>query len=74
MESDAYRLTVLGGYIYLLNSLISESFNSCLCNFVPKSCNKVVHALAAEGSSCNNGAELPSCVSELVASEIWLSH
>jgi hypothetical protein len=74
MESDAYRFAEAGCYIYQLRSIFSGSYN-CLCIFVPRSCNKVAHALAAEGSSCNNGDDVlwdftPSCVSELVARDL----
>jgi hypothetical protein len=50
MESDDYRFAEAGDYIYQLESLISGSFSNWLCMFVPRSCNKVAHALAAEGA------------------------
>jgi phosphotransferase system IIA component len=77
MESDDYRFAEAGDYIYQLESLISGSFSNWLCMFVPRSCNKVAHALAAEGSSCNNG-DFFGTSHHLVYLNwlpvIWLSH
>jgi hypothetical protein len=69
LEGDSYRFSEVGGYIFQLKS------SKFLCNFVPRSCNKVAHTLAAEGSLCNHGADIlweftPPCLTDLVASEI----
>jgi hypothetical protein len=74
LESEAYRLAEMGGYIFQLKSLIHGSFSRYRCNFVPRSCNRVAHTLAAEGSLCNHGGDVswdftPPCVSDSVASD-----
>jgi hypothetical protein len=74
LESEAYRFAEMGGYIYKLKSLVHGSFSSYRCNFVPRSCNRVAHTLAAEGGLCNHGDDVswdftPPCVSNSVASD-----
>lgn len=41
-----------GGAIYELKNMIWTGFNNCSVNFIPRTCNKVAHALAALGSLC----------------------
>ncbi|CAO2192773.1 unnamed protein product [Urochloa humidicola] len=74
LEGDDYRLAEVGGNIYELKCLISGSFRRCSLSFVPRSCNKVAHEMAALGSLCPRGVirnwnDVPNHVRDLVASD-----
>jgi hypothetical protein len=49
LSSDSYRFAEIGGMVLELKNLITGGFNNFLCNYVPRNCNKVAHALAAKG-------------------------
>lgn len=76
IETDStYRLASSGGLICELQCLISSCFISYVISFVPRSCNKVAHALAALGCKCPHGDKLhwestPTDVEDLVAIDI----
>jgi hypothetical protein len=75
LQNDSRRLSEVGGDIYELKNLLMSSFSNFLCGFVPRSCNKVAHNLAAVGVSCNQGGVVhwdctTPAVSDLVASDI----
>ncbi|RLN33599.1 hypothetical protein C2845_PM03G24330 [Panicum miliaceum] len=50
LKDNSYRLAEAGGAILELKNFIREHFFSCVVNYVPRSCNKVAHALAAKGT------------------------
>lgn len=58
LENDSYRLSEAGGSIYELKSLVAGNFMNFQCNFAPRSCNQVAHALAALGCSCPQDGDL----------------
>ncbi|RLN28590.1 hypothetical protein C2845_PM05G17690 [Panicum miliaceum] len=75
LENPTHRLSSSGGLICELQCLISSSFISYAINFVPRSCNRVAHALAALGCKCPHGDKLQwestlTDVEDLVASDI----
>jgi hypothetical protein len=75
LQNDSHRLSEAGGDIYELKILLMSSFDNFVCVFVPRSCNKVAHNLAAIGGLCSQGGEVhwdctPPDVSDLVASDI----
>ncbi|RLM68939.1 hypothetical protein C2845_PM17G10460 [Panicum miliaceum] len=49
MKDNSYRLSRIGGDNFELKAFIVENFSSCVVAFVPPSCNRVAHALAALG-------------------------
>ncbi|RLM75575.1 hypothetical protein C2845_PM15G11800 [Panicum miliaceum] len=74
MKDNSYRLATAGGDILELKNFLNENFISCNVAFVPRSCNKVAHALAALGRMCPPEIDLAwngssSVVEELVASD-----
>jgi hypothetical protein len=52
LQSNDYRLAVSGGVIYELVLLLSTSFTFTSGVYVPRTCNRVAHALAAAGCKC----------------------
>jgi hypothetical protein len=74
LTSDQYRFAEIGGMVLELKTLITGGLNNFICNYVPRTCNKVAHALAAKGSMLPQGdgsrwEGMPPCVAVLVASD-----
>jgi hypothetical protein len=74
LTSDQYRFTEIGGMVLELKTSIIGGLNNFICNYVPRTCNKVAHALAAKGSMLPRGdgsrwEGTPPCVAVLMASD-----
>ncbi|RLN30516.1 retrotransposon protein, putative, unclassified [Panicum miliaceum] len=75
MKDNSYRLSMVGGSILERKSFVSENFASSSVVYVPRSCNRAAHAIAALGRMCPQETDLawnglPSCIEEIVASDI----
>jgi hypothetical protein len=74
LKSSSYRLAPTGGLIWEIQSLLASNFIAFEVVPVPRSCNKVAHALAAIGCKCPHGtslrwANVPAFVEDLVTSD-----
>jgi len=58
LNSSSYRLAPTGGLIWEVQSLLASNFSDFEVVSVPRSCNKVAHALAALGCNCPHGTSL----------------
>ena len=74
LKNSTHRLAATGGLICEIQSMLASEFSEIHIDYVPRSCNKVAHALAAIGCKCPQGAGLrwestPTLVEDLVASD-----
>jgi hypothetical protein len=74
LKNKSYRMAEVGGQLYELKSLISSNLSNFLCKFVPRSCNKEAHDLAAKGLMTSQGDVLrwentPNFIFDLVAND-----
>jgi hypothetical protein len=49
MESNSFELAAAGGIVYDIKVLLMSQFVSSTVSFCPRACNRVAHALAAQG-------------------------
>jgi hypothetical protein len=75
MHSDSHRLSLIGGQLFEIKTMLQQHFISWSFVYVPRSCNKVAHALAAVGCNCSPNSTLqwdgtPHGVEDLVTSDI----
>ena len=73
LQHSTYRLAAIDGVICEIQALLATSFSSFIVDYVPRSCNRVAHALAAIGCKCPPSAglrwESTPFVEDLVASD-----
>ena len=74
LMSSSHRLAPTGGLICETQCLLATNFSAFEIAYVPGSCNRVAHALAAIGCKCPSSAGLrwestPTFVEDLVASD-----
>ena len=74
IKYSSHRLAPTGGLICEIQSLLASNFTAFVVEFVPRTCNRVAHALAAIGCKCPQGTSLrwenvPSFVEDLVTSD-----
>ncbi|CAO2190873.1 unnamed protein product [Urochloa humidicola] len=74
LESSTFSLAPTGGIVFEIKSCISTFFTSCKVSYCPRDCNKVAHAVAAQGCKCPHNSVLlwdgtPSGLEDLVASD-----
>jgi hypothetical protein len=75
LETTSFALAVTGSIVFEIKSFISTYFDSCLVSFRHRECNRVAHALAAQGCTCPQHAVLlwdgtPPGVEDLVGSDV----
>jgi hypothetical protein len=74
LESNSFALAPTGGLLHEIKSMLLDSFNSWRFSFCPRECNKVAHAVTAQGCMCPPETVLswdgtPPGVEDLVARE-----
>jgi hypothetical protein len=74
LDSDYFALAPTGGIIHEMKSPLAISFSSWSSSYCPRDCNRVVHAMAAQGCNCPRDAVLswngtPLGVEDLVAKD-----
>jgi hypothetical protein len=72
LESNSFALAPTGGLLYDIKCTLNDSVSSWSCSFCPRECNKVAHAMTAQGCKYPHGTVLnwidtPSGVEDLVA-------
>jgi hypothetical protein len=75
MESNGFALAAVGGIVLEIKDLIRSLFTSSPVSFCPRVCNRVAHALAAQGcisppNSVSRWDEVPPGVEDIVTSDI----
>jgi hypothetical protein len=52
LDSNSFALSQAGGIIHEIKSMLNVSFSSWRSSYCPRECNRVAHAVAAQGCKC----------------------
>jgi hypothetical protein len=58
LESNSFALAPIGRLLYDIKCMLNDSFSSWRCSFCPRKCNKVAHAVTAQGCKYPHGTVL----------------